>query len=402
MEICGQLKLIDPKINLRVSKNTPLSIFIKATELSKMGLGFPQYSNDDVVIDGLVKLGYDYSDAVSYTVAACWEFIVPRYGTDIANIAALSYPKCVDRAVRSSLENAESFDEFLTAVKREIKTECDSITESIKSVWFVPSPMMDLLYGGTDVSRGAKYNNFGVHGTGISCAADSLAAIEKYIFKEKRWTPAELIDALDNNFEGYDEMFAVLRYEAPKCGRDDDAADKYLVFLTESFAEALFGRRNCRGGIWRAGTGSAMYYLWHAAELGASPDGRRAGEPFAANFSPSIFANVADPVKVIKSFTKPNLKKIINGGPLTLEFSEKIFDSEDSIKKTGMLVKYFIECGGHQLQLNAVDRDKLIEAQKHPEKHRRLIVRVWGWSAYFCELDKEYQDHVIRRHEYVV
>ncbi len=402
MEICGELKLIDPKINLRVSKNTPLSIFIKATELTKMGLGFPQYSNDDVVIDGLVRLGYDYKDAVNYTVAACWEFIIPGCGTDIANIAALSYPKCVARAILNSLEGTQSFDEFLGVVKREIKTECDSITEKIKSVWFVPSPMMDMLYGGIDVSQGAKYNNFGMHGTGISCAADSLAAIEKYIFSEKRWTAYELIDALYKNFEGYDEMCAVLRYEAPKCGCDDDSVDRYLTFLTESFADALAGRRNCRGGIWRAGTGSAMFYLWHASEMGASPDGRRAGEPFAANFSPSIFADVADPVKVIKSFTKSEMKRVINGGPLTLEFSEKIFATEDSIKKTAMLVKYFIDSGGHQLQLNAVNRDKLLDAQKHPEKYRRLIVRVWGWSAYFCELDKEYQDHVIRRHEYIV
>lgn len=402
MEVCGELKLIDPKINLRVSKSTPLSIFVKATELTKLGLGFPQYSNDDVVIDGLVRLGYDYADAVNYTVAACWEFIIPGAGTDIANIAALSYPKCVDRAVRKSLASAESMDDLLDAVKREITAECDAITDSIKSVWFVPSPMMDVLYGGIDVSKGAKYNNFGVHGTGIACAADSLAAIDRYFFTEKRWTAAELIDALDRSFEGCDEMRAALRYESPKCGQGEDAADKYLAFLTETFSGALAGRRNCRGGIWRAGTGSAMYYLWHAAEIGASPDGRCAGEPFGANYSPSIFADTADPVKVIKSFTTPELCKVINGGPLTLEFSDKVFAGKDAITKTAMLVKYFIDCGGHQLQLNAVDRDKLIDAQKNPEKYRRLIVRIWGWSAYFCELDKEYQDHVIRRHEYVV
>ena len=175
-------------------------------------------------------------------------------------------------------------------MKSEIKSECDAIAEGIKSVWFVPSPMMDVLYCGIDVSCGAKYNNFGMHGTGISCAADSLAAIEKYIYEEKRWTAKELLDALDKNFEGYDEMCAALRYEAPKCGQGDESADRMLVFLTEAFPEALAGRRHCRGGVWRPGTGSAMYYLWHAAEIGASPDGRRAGEPFAANFSPSIFA----------------------------------------------------------------------------------------------------------------
>ncbi len=402
MEICGDLKLIDPKINLRVTKNTPISLFEKGTELTKMGLGFPQYSNDDVVIDGLVELGYDYKDAVNYSVAACWEFIIPGCGMEIANIAALSYPLCVDRAVRHALVYAKSFDDFLDAVKKEINAECDAITNSIKAVWFMPSPFMDLLYGGVDISKGAKYNNFGIHGAGISCAADSLAAIEKYIYNEKRWTAVELLDALDNNYNGYDEMCAAFRYEAPKCGRDDNAADKNLVFLTSAFAEALCGRRNCRGGCWRAGTGSAMYYLWYANDIGASPDGRRKCEPFSANFSPSIFADIADPVGVIKSFTKPELKKVINGGPLTIEFSELIFTNADTVKKTAMLVKYFIANRGHQIQLNAVDRDKLLDAQRNPEKYKHLIVRVWGWSAYFCELDREYQDHVIKRHEYVI
>ena len=143
-----------------------------------------------------------------------------------------------------------------------------------------------------------------------------------------------------------------------------------------------------------------MYYLWHANEIGASPDGRLAGEPFGANFSPSLFARINGPFSVVKSFTKPDFSNAINGGPLTLEFASSMFEGEESIKKVAAFVKAFIDMGGHQLQLNAVNTAVMKDAQLHPESHRQLVVRIWGWSAYFVELDKEYQDHVMRRQQY--
>ncbi len=396
----GELKLIDPKINLRVTKNTPLELYEEGTKLTAVGLGFPQYSNDDTVIPALVKLGYDPADAADYTVAACWEFIIPGLGMEIANIGAMSYPLAVDRALRSSLATAETFDDFKAAVKDEIAAQCESIMAGVKNVWFVPSPFMDLLYGGRDIGAGNKYNNFGIHGTGISCAADSLTAIKKYVYDEKRITPEEYIAAIDADFEGYDELLHLLRYETPKTGAGNDEADSEMVWLTEAFSGALAGKTNERGGIWRAGTGSAMFYLWHAEAIGASPDGRRNNEPFAANYSPSLFAKLDNPVAIVRSYTKPDLSKVCNGGPLTLEFDSGLFSSDENRTKVASLVRYFIQSGGHQLQLNAVNRDSLLDAQAHPEKYERLIVRIWGWSAYFVELDKPFQDHVIRRQEY--
>jgi formate C-acetyltransferase len=140
-----------------------------------------------------------------------------------------------------------------------------------------------------------------------------------------------------------------------------------------------------------------MYYLRHADELPASPDGRRKGEPFGANFSPSLFARTDGPLSVIKSFSKQPFERAINGGPLTLEFHSALFADGESLKKVAALVKLYMARGGCQLQLNAVDADALRDAQKNPEKYRRLIVRIWGWSAYFTELDEEYQNHVIAR-----
>ncbi len=399
-EICltvsEELKLIDPKINLRVNKDTPLSVYEKCTKLTRAGLGFPQYSNDDVVIPGLLRLGYDYEDAVNYAMAACWEFIIPGVGNDIANIGGVNFPLVVDRAIRKTITQANSFDEVMLAVKEEIRSECDRILEGIHDVLFTPSHVMDLL------RDGKKYNNFGIHGSGIASGADALAAVKKFVFEDKSVDPERLISALDNDFSNDPELLHKLRYEAPKMGHADLYADSLGGELLSAFADALEGRRNCLGGVVRAGTGTAMFYLWHATEVGATADGRRRGEPFGTNFSPNLFAKIPGPVSVIESFTSFDMTRNVNGGPLTLEFASSVFRSEESITKVAALIKYFISRGGHQLQLNAVNLDTMRAAQKDPMLYKNLVVRIWGWSAYFVELDKEFQDHVMARQEYTV
>ena len=394
-------KLIDPKINLRVDKNTPKERYTLASHLTKAGLGFPQYSNDDVVIPALESLGYEHKDAVNYTVAACWEFIIPFVGGDVANIAALSYPKAVDTVLHHDFLECDTFEQFFDKVKAEIAKAANDICDNIKDLWFVPSPFMNVLMD-CDIYNSGKYNNFGIHGSGIATAADSLAAIKKYVYEDKTINRQTMLEAVDSDFAEHSELLPLLRFESPKVGNNDDYVDSIAVDLLDCFADALKGKTNCRGGVYRAGTGSAMYYLWHANEIGASPDGRRKGEAFGTNFSVSLFAKIKGPVSVIASMSKPHFEHAINGGPLTLEFHQSLFANEDSVEKVGALVKSFIDRGGHQLQLNTVNLERMLDAQKHPENHRQLVVRIWGWSAYFVELDKEYQDHVIARQAYSV
>ena len=394
-------KLIDPKINLRVGKDTPEEVYTKASHLTKAGLGFPQYSNDDVVIPALEQLGYAHEDAANYTVAACWEFIISFVGADVANIGAVSYAKAIDVAFHHDLPDCATYEDFFAAVQRRIWEQCDDICAGLKNLWFVPSPFMHVLMD-CDIYTGGKYNNYGIHGTGIATAADSLAAIRKYIYEDKSLTKAAYIKAVDEDFAHDPELLHTLRYDSPKLGNNDDSVDAIAVALLDTLADALAGRQNDRGGCYRAGTGSAMYYLWHANEIGASPDGRRKGEPLGTNFTVSLFARVKGPVSVIGSMTKPHFERAINGGPLTLEFHQSLFTDEESIRKVGQIVKAFIDRGGHQLQLNAVNVERLKDAQLHPEKYPQLVVRIWGWSAYFVELDKEYQDQVIARQVYSV
>ena len=329
-----RLQVIDPKINIRVDKNTPLEIYELGSELTAVGLGFPQYTNDDIVIPGFMKLGYCLEDARDYAIAACWEIVVPILSADIINVGAMSFAKVVDKAFHQALPSAKSFEDFYNAVREGIQAECDAITANIKDLWYVPSPLYSLFFPFKDISLGGKYNNFGIHGTGVATAADSLAAIKKYVFEEKSISPADYIAAVDADFAHTPELLAKLRYNTPKMGNDDDFVDDIAFRLLADFADALEDKRNCRGG------------------------------------------------------------------PLTLEFHSSTFHSEDGIKKLALLVRSFVEQGGHQIQLNTVDADTLKDAQTHPEKYPQLIVRIWGWSAYFVELDKRYQDHVIARSEY--
>ena len=406
LKACGELKLVDPKINLRVDKNTPMEIYTLGTELTKAGLGFPQYANDDVVIPALMKWGYELEDARDYSVAACWEFLIPGCGMDINNIDAVSMPSCLDSVMRGegrAPARPQTFDDLKTCLKAEINRRCDELQKKYAHVEIFPGPFVSILTVGCiekarDICKGAKYNNFGIHGTGIAVAVDSLAAVRELVFDRKLVTMAELVKLMDTDFAGRPDILAAAR-TAPKMGNADKSVDDLAVWLIDAWADCLAGRKNDRGGIYRPGTGSAMYYIWHANELPASADGRLKGHPFSANYAPSLDVPVKGPLSVIRSFTEPDLGKVCNGGPLTIEVHDSAFREADGVEKVAQLVKFFVDRGGHQLQINAINRETLLDAQKNPELHRHLIVRVWGWSGYFIELDKPFQDQVIKRVE---
>ena len=407
LKACGELKLVDPKINLRVDKSTPLEIYELGTELTAKGLGFPQYANDDVVIPALERWGYDAEDARDYSVAACWEFLVPGCGMDINNIDAVSFVGALDAALRiltRRLGDAEmSFKDVKAEFKAEVQRRADALVEKYRNVEILPGPFVsvistDCIKKAKDISKGAKYNNFGIHGTGIAVAVDSLASVRELVFEKKLVTLPELVSLLDSDFAGRDDVRAAAK-AAPKMGNADARADDLAKWLIDFWGHAFDGKRNDRGGIFRPGTGSAMYYIWHTRDVPASADGRLKGEPLSANYAPSLDVPVKGPVSVVRSFTEPDLGPVCNGGPLTIEIHDSAFAMPDGVEKVAHLVKFFIERGGHQMQINTINRDTLLDAQAHPERHRHLIVRVWGWSGYFIELDKPYQDQIIKRVE---
>ena len=406
MEASLELNLIDPKINLRVSKNTPEEVYVKATRLTKQGLGFPQYCNDDVVVPGLIKLGYEPKDAVNYVVAACWEYIIPNCGADIPNIKTMNFPVVVNRVIHEKLCECESFDELMQFVKEGIKSECNAIIQSVYGSIARPQPLLSIFMDGcienlSDMwNGGAKYKNFGCHGAGIANAADALCAVNICVFENKTISANTLLDALNNNFEDYADVRNLLR-ECPKMGNNDQAVDSIALQLMTAFSENLNNHDNGKGGVWRAGTGSAMEYIRSAQKCPATADGRKESEPYSSSFSPSLDVKANGLLSIIQSFTKYDMTEIINGGPLTLEIHDTVLRNDIGLEKTAKLVKLFVDMGGHQLQLNSINRERLLDAQKNPQNYPNLIVRVWGWSGYFNELDLAYQNHIIRRTEYL-
>jgi formate C-acetyltransferase len=413
LDVTRQIRFIDPKINLRINPDTPGDLLRKAAELTKIGLGFPQYSNDEVVIPALVEMGYDLEDARDYSVAACWEFLIPGQGMDVVNIGAVSFPYAADSAIRQVLSKAGTFADIMALCKESVFRQVEVLVEAKKKIILPPAPlysalMTDQLEKRWDLSEGAKYNNLGIHGSGSANAADALGAVKRYVFDEKTLSPQSLLDALETNYAGAPGILELLREEAPKTGNNTPITDAPLAELFDYFAQACarYNPVNRRWNRVRPGTGSAMYYIWLAQGhpgmlepvVGATADGRKQGDFFSSSLAPAQGVKVSGPFGILQSFAKIDYRRICNGGPITLELSDTVFRNDESIGKVADLIALFGRLGCQQLQLNTLNADDLRDAKANPEKHRNLVVRVWGWSGYFCELSEEYQDHIIRRH----
>ena len=415
LRVARDVGLIDPKVNLRITGETDLALLELATDLTRKGLGFPQYANDDVVIPALAAHGYELEDARDYTVAACWEFIIPGRGMDVVNIGAVSFPAAADVAVREGLAHGASFEAILTRTGAEIGRQVHERTAPYERLLWAPAPyysvlMTGALEAGVDHGEGARYRNLGIHGAAAASAADALAAVHRHVFERADVDPAELLAALEADFVGHEALRRRLADESPRVGLNEPAADDLARLLYDRLADACEHEYPQSGAIVRPGTGSAMYYLWLArgrdgrplAEpvVGATADGRRRGDPFGANLAPTPGTRLRGPMSVLQSYAAIDYRRVCNGGPITLELSASVFADGESIRKVALLVRTFARLGCQQLQLNALSAERLRDAKAHPEKHRDLIVRVWGWSGYFCELAPEYQDHVISRHLY--
>jgi formate C-acetyltransferase len=414
LRVARGVAMIDPKINLRVTKDTSLDLLELAAELTEIGLGFPQYSNDDVVIPGLVAHGYELEDARDYSVAACWEFLIPGRGMEVVNIGAVSMPAAADAAIREGLAAGESFEGILARAGERMRQQVNRLVDQYSKLVLPPAPYYSVLMDGClergqDLSRSQKYNNFGIHGACSANAADALAAVKTFIFDQKSLSPQRLLKTLDTNFEHDEPLRKQLAEAGPKVGNNDAVADAMLVKLFDLFADACEAiRDNGRGGIVRPGSGSAMYYVWlargHAGMIepvvGAMADGHRQGEFFSSSLAPSPGVKVRGPLSVLQSYAKLNYRRICNGGPLTMELSDTVFRNPEAVHQVALLIRLFAKTGCQQLQINTLNVEMLKDAKLHPERHKNLVVRVWGWSGYFCELDETYQDQIIARHHY--
>ena len=407
MEATERLGLIDPKWSIRVHKDTPDEFLRKACEVIKSGRYQPGIYYDEAIIPALTRTGIPLDDARDYTNDGCSELLVQGKTNPWAFEAKVLLLKCLERAMED-LEEYESFGDLMEALKEEISqavemavSSCNILQSAIPMI--SPNPFVSATVEGClekmkDLTEGgAVYNSAAVCASGVADTADALAAVKKLIYEEGRVGKRELLDALHGDFEGQERLRLMLLNRAPKFGNDDDYVDSIAAEIVEHTSREVDKHRNPRGGRYILGLFSYGCYISHGLVTGATPDGRKAGAGISPNFSPAPGRDLKGPFAAMKSTAKINQLLTVNGTALDVALHPSALRGPGGVDKLVGLLKAFGELGGMQVQFNVVDAEVLKAAQREPERHRNLTVRLWGFPAYFVRLPKEFQDHIIAR-----
>jgi formate C-acetyltransferase len=306
----------------------------------------------------------------------------------------------------------ESYDQVWNAYLEQLNhlirhiAKCVDVKDLIYAK-FYPNPFISMTLEGClenaqDMTQGgAKYNYSSISGRGLATVADSLAALKKVIFEDKTLSMAEMIEILKKHYKKQEKIQSVLINRAPKFGNDDDYVDSIAREVAHTFCDVVVKNPCLRGnGIYRPSFFSYGMYIVDGFLLGATPDGRNAGDPVSNSLSPANNTEKNGPTAVLKSVTKLDHTKISNGMALNMKFLPGMFDSPENREKLAALIRSYLELGGMEIQLNVVDQQELIDAQLHPEQHQDLVVRVSGYSAYFIDLGKPVQDDIIERYQF--
>lgn len=409
LEAVGNCNVPGPNLSLRLTENTPDDFLDKCLKTIGTGLGYPALMNDDVNIEALKKYQYDQDDIYDYCMVGCIEnfitgmqppwsdgrFDTPRYFEHVLN-------------GEEGIESIGSMQEFITAFEKQLsygaaeycayfnhKNDC--INQSRYPEPFLSCFCYDCIGRGLDINNGgSKYPS--VHGValmGIGTTADSLAAIEKVIFTDKKATFTELKKALNNNFEGYEDLHKQL-LNAPKYGNNDDFADKYAVWFIDYLA-SLFQKYKTRdGGSFYIAAAANVSNIHAGKTIGATPDGRKKGEPLSDAASPTYGKDVRGATATINSVSKPDYTKVACGSVVNQKFSPSMF-TDDKRTKLMALIRTYFKKGGQEIQINATSREVLQKAMKQPENYKNLVVRVSGFSAFYVTLDKDVQLDILNR-----
>lgn len=421
LEAYRKLQMTNPVMTVRLHRDSPDWLVRKAAEVIREGGGMPAIFNDEVFVPALEDMGIPREDALDYTNDGCWEVIIPgrtefrftRFGILRCLEWALNRGRCRVDGRLEGLETGDprrfsSFEEVIRAFEAQLDYMVGGIVDVRARTHFnlydiAPQPFVSALLDGpiermTDMTAGgARHVIYPLIADGMAHTIDSLVAIKKVIFEDRAATMAELVDALDAGFAGWEELRLRL-LAAPKYGNDDDYADsvgrsilRYYVARTREHAKRHPDMR------FPTGVGTFSWYVAIGSGLGATPDGRLAREPVSSNFSPALGADLNGPVAAILSHAKMGLRDFPTGSPLDLRLDTKLFAGEEGLERLIALIRTFVDVGGSMLTLTITDVETLRAAQREPEKYRSLRVRMGGWSAYFTALSREQQEHHIRR-----
>lgn len=415
-----------PLLTLRVHPEMNDIVWEKAINLVKSGQGVPAFYNDDIAIKTLMNCGITKEDAYNYSTLGCVELTIAGKEFTHTEGARINWLKILELMIfegidpitgkvwklkeKHDLNEFQDFNEFYDWFKVELENTIDKVAEFIDRASFEyykewPTPYLSsITYGciesGSDITHnGTKYYNLSINCVGMANTVDSLETIENIIFKEKKLTFDELKCALHANYVGYealrDKMLSYSKY-----GNDIDSVDHKMRDLMKFFSEKVHSKKMINDrGTYRVGFYSVMHHALLGAKTIASPDGRLAGKSLANSLSPSQGMDVNGPTAVINSINKIPMDYMGNGGVLDMKFLPSFFDKKSHREAFRYLIETYFEEGGLELQLNVVDKETLILAQREPEKYKNLVVGVSGYSAYFVSLDKELQNEIILRTE---
>lgn len=431
----AQTRLTQPNLTVRYHSGLNKEFYDECIEVMKLGFGMPAFNNDEVIIPSFVSWGVAEEDAYDYSAIGCVETAVPgKWGYRCTGMSYVNFPRMLLVAMNDGIDvttgrrfaqghgcfrDMKSYDELMDAWDKTVRevTRASVIVENAidkASERDVPDVLCSALTddcigrGKTIKEGGAVYDFISGLQVGIANMADSLAAIKKLVFDEERITPAELWDALQSDFAGAEgeRIRQMLVNDAPKYGNDDDSVDQLVVDAYDSYIDEIAKYPNTRhgrgpiGGIRYAGTSSISANVGQGMGTMATPDGRHAHEPLAEGCSPAHNADTHGPTAVFKSVSKLPTEKITGGVLLNQKVTPATLASERNKQKLEMLISTFFDrLHGYHVQYNVVDRATLIDAQEHPERHKDLIVRVAGYSAFFNVLSRATQDDIIARTE---
>ncbi|MBN2556394.1 MAG: glycyl radical protein [Anaerolineales bacterium] len=422
LDVIEEMRLLQPSSSIQVSAKSPDPFLLRAARIIRTGYGQPSVFNFAMIVQELVRQGKSIEDARCGGSSGCVE--VGAFGKENYNLTGyFNMPKVLEITLNNGLDprtgerigvetgnpaDFKVFDDFFSAFELqlnhfiEVKIEGNHKIERLYAEQ-MPVPFLSLLIddciaSGKDYhDGGARYNTSYIQGVGLGTMTDALAAIERHIYAEKTFTMEALLKALQRDFEGEEaNILHNLLNHSPKYGNDDDAADALMLRLFDAYFYAIDGRPNTRGGVYHINLLPTTAHIYFGSVIGATPDGRRAGSPLSEGVSPVQGADRHGPTAVMKSVAK--MDHVRTGGTLlNQKLTPQVLSDDENLEKWIGLIRGFFQLGGHHVQFNVVDQKTLLEAKANPARHRDLIVRVAGYSDYFCDLSPVLQDEIISR-----
>ena len=426
LEASLNLRLADPKVNVRFHKGSPGKLMTKCVEMVKEGLGgFPAFYNDEAILEGLEKMGVPKEEARLYSCDGCQEIILPGKGDFYPVHTAVNFLDCVQKTMgvkpylyeiggvepeMPERRSYGSFDEFLEAYNEDLDemikgaVELGNIRDSALAAYspvpFLSSTLEGCIENAKDkTAGGCTYNWTGCNGQSLATGMNSLAAVKKMVYDEKIISLDELRAVLEDDWADDERLRQYALNVVPKWGNDDDYVDSIAVKVVDHFIEEVMKYRNPRGGPYYPGI-FTFHHVSRGIRTSASPDGRHAGETVSTHLTPHAGTDKAGPTSTVNSALKVFNLRAPEGTALDIRFHPTTLMGEEGVEKLSGFIKAFMRQGGTVIQFNVVDSETLLKAQADPEQYRSLLVRVWGFSAYFTTLTREYQDEIIARTEH--